>query len=124
MNLSLTIKNSGAAFDDEPRAEVARILRDVADFLDNGGSIPQGEAMILRDINGNRCGEARHTVEKLEMTADESELACALEWAFRHAYHRRGKACEAFHELTGWGWSQSGDVVRFTRSHAEEEGED
>lgn len=48
--LTIEINNSGAAFD-EPRQEIARILRELADRFDNGNP-PE----VLRDHNGNSCG--------------------------------------------------------------------
>lgn len=52
--IKIEIVNSGAAFDDESReAEIARILRAVADRIE-GGAICG--LWTLRDINGNFCG--------------------------------------------------------------------
>lgn len=48
--LTIEIFNTGAAFD-EPRAELARILRTLADRIEN-----QNAPEVLHDINGNRCG--------------------------------------------------------------------
>lgn len=47
----LEIKNTGSAFED-PRAEIARLLREVADQIEDEGK----DDGVLRDINGNRCG--------------------------------------------------------------------
>lgn len=51
----LTIKTDNAAFEDDPTAEVARILRGLADRLE--GASPD-EDYPLRDLNGNCVGEA------------------------------------------------------------------
>ena len=48
--LTIEIYSSGAAFD-EPHAELARILRNLADRIEN-----QGAPGVLHDINGNVCG--------------------------------------------------------------------
>ena len=48
--LTIDIFNSGEAFD-EPAAELARILRRLAQQIEDG-TAPE----TLRDINGNRCG--------------------------------------------------------------------
>lgn len=47
---NVRIVNSGAAFE-KPREEISRILRELADRIENGEN-PQ----IIRDVNGNRCG--------------------------------------------------------------------
>lgn len=48
----LEIETGNAAFDDEGKAyEIARILRDLADKIENGA-----EAGSVRDINGNKVG--------------------------------------------------------------------
>ena len=52
--LIIQILHSGAAFDN-PTAETARILRQLADQIE-AGNPPEK----LRDINGNRCGEVTH----------------------------------------------------------------
>jgi len=56
-NLSLDMDN--AAFVDAPSgAELARILRALADRLD-GEPTPAGSGGKLRDVNGNTCGDWR-----------------------------------------------------------------
>jgi hypothetical protein len=51
--LELTCDN--AAFEGDPSVEIARIIRDLADSLD------QGELdVVLRDINGNRVGKSMY----------------------------------------------------------------
>ena len=48
--ISIEINNSGSAFD-EPQQEVARILRELANSIEQGV-----ERTRLYDVNGNRCG--------------------------------------------------------------------
>lgn len=48
---TIIIETSGAAFEDAPASEIARILRDMADRIECCGILP-----APRDINGNRCG--------------------------------------------------------------------
>lgn len=50
--MRLTIKTDNAAFTDNPREEVARILRDAAAKVSLGYPLP----MNLFDINGNKVG--------------------------------------------------------------------
>lgn len=47
----LKIHNSGAAFDDAPEYEVARILRELADKVEAGRTSGR-----VFDLNGNACG--------------------------------------------------------------------
>jgi len=51
LQLNITINTTNAAFDGNPEAECARILREIADRLEASGVPP-----VPRDINGNRCG--------------------------------------------------------------------
>lgn len=48
--ITIDINNSGSAFD-EPRQEIARILRELAEKIE-AGQTPD----FVRDINGNKCG--------------------------------------------------------------------
>jgi hypothetical protein len=48
--ITININNSGAAFD-EPREEIARILRELAVQIEVGNT-----PYFLRDYNGNTCG--------------------------------------------------------------------
>jgi hypothetical protein len=51
-DVRITIDTGNAAFDDGNREyEVARILREAADRIENGA-----EDFTLRDINGNKVG--------------------------------------------------------------------
>lgn len=52
---TITMKTDNAAFDPNPEMEVVRILRTVADKIEATGL---GEDIVLRDINGNRVGQA------------------------------------------------------------------
>lgn len=58
----IDLELNNAAFADHPGAEIAQILRALADRLDN--LTPDGEGQLqreepLRDANGNRCGNWR-----------------------------------------------------------------
>ena len=48
---SFIIRTDNAAFDEDPNAETARILRKIADKIENGE-----EPVSILDINGNRVG--------------------------------------------------------------------
>lgn len=49
------MKTDNAAFDPDPSAEIARILRNLADMVDAGAA---GPTVPLTDINGNKVGQA------------------------------------------------------------------
>ena len=54
MGFKLTIKTDNAAFSEDeggPNLEVARLLREAADKIENGG-----DGGVLMDVNGNRVG--------------------------------------------------------------------
>jgi len=55
--LTIRIETDNAAFGDRPEYETARILRRLADRMENTG-LPDAEGIPLRDINGNRVGKA------------------------------------------------------------------
>lgn len=55
MKFSLDIRCDNAAFDDAPGAEIAKLLRDVAERFDGVRNLPEQSA-LLRDANGNRVG--------------------------------------------------------------------
>ena len=55
MRFKLSITTDNAAFEGDENAEVARILRGLADRL--GGASPD-ESYPLRDVNGNQIGRA------------------------------------------------------------------
>lgn len=54
MRLTVEIDMKGAAFEDLPGSEIARILRIQAERLDNCDFMSGKDN--LRDINGNICG--------------------------------------------------------------------
>ncbi len=55
MKFKIEIECNNAAFGDLPGFEVARLLRGVADEVDERDILP-GETGPLRDYNGNRVG--------------------------------------------------------------------
>ena len=57
-HITIKIETGNAAFEDSPTAEIARILRKLADDFERNGIPPE----TLRDINGNFCGSV-HIVE-------------------------------------------------------------
>lgn len=67
MKLKITIEMDNAAFVQDALAgtEAARILRELADDLNDcslaPGCGPNGQPWQLRDVNGNRVGEAKVT---------------------------------------------------------------
>lgn len=58
--LNIVMNLGNAAFEDDP-GEVARILRDLADKVENG--VSEGDEFVLRDINGNKVGKAEGPIE-------------------------------------------------------------
>jgi hypothetical protein len=58
----IEIATDNAAFDDdEGNAEIARILRELADRIERGDAVGDWWELPLRDVNGNRIGEARRS---------------------------------------------------------------
>lgn len=62
MKAVITVQMDNAAFENENDtngAELGRILRDLADKVENGGtlSLYAGEGINLRDANGNAVGQ-------------------------------------------------------------------
>jgi hypothetical protein len=55
--IAIDINNSGEAFE-EPRQEIARILRELANSIEQGA-----DRTTLYDINGNRCGTVQMMLE-------------------------------------------------------------
>lgn len=55
MMFKLSIECDNAAFDDNIPAEIARILRELADKMEFRDNVPPWP---LHDINGNRVGNA------------------------------------------------------------------
>jgi hypothetical protein len=60
MKLKITIEMDNAAFEDAPATEAARILRGLANDIEDGVIV--GDNYRLGDINGNKVGAA--TVEE------------------------------------------------------------
>lgn len=58
--LTIEIETDNAAFDD-PRPELARILRELAAKLEAGRS-----PTTVRDVNGNLCGEVYLDIEETQ----------------------------------------------------------
>jgi hypothetical protein len=60
MNVRYTIQidTEGAAFEDQPGCEIARILRELANTVEGFAFDRQNRRVKfpVRDINGNRCG--------------------------------------------------------------------
>ena len=54
--LKIEIYEENAAFDDDPTAELARILREASDTLKFKAEPERGYSFPLRDANGNRVG--------------------------------------------------------------------
>ena len=48
----------GSAFDEYPGIEAARILRELADRIENMTQAPDG-LMMLHDVNGNHVGKVQ-----------------------------------------------------------------
>ena len=62
MQATLTIQMDNAAFE-ENSVELARILQDIADKIEQRGGVVAGDSFVAMDLNGNRVGE-------LEVKAD------------------------------------------------------
>ena len=54
MNARITINMDNAAFEDFLGSELARILRDLADRIEDGDL---ADRIVLRDYNGNTVGQ-------------------------------------------------------------------
>lgn len=66
MSFKFEITNmNGSAFDDFPEEEVARLLRKVADMLEDG-SLLEGGVRPLHDVNGATVGTWGATTEEDE----------------------------------------------------------
>lgn len=70
---SLEMDLDNAAFADDPGAEVARILRDIADKVTRGQGFTIGDATgtPIRDANGNRVGTWFADLEDLDSETAE-----------------------------------------------------
>jgi len=60
-NIEIHLSTRGSAFTDNEGAEVARILRELADSMESFGGLRPHETARLKDINGNRVGYATAT---------------------------------------------------------------
>ncbi|WP_306017582.1 hypothetical protein [Oceanicaulis sp. MMSF_3324] len=62
MAITIHFKTGNAAFEDNPQAEIARVLRALADTIEaDSGPDESGEFYAgwkVRDLNGNAIGEA------------------------------------------------------------------
>jgi len=72
-DFTLTMNLGNAAFFDEvgtprPEPEIARILRRIADYIEEGTDLAPGDGAMytLRDINGNVVGRADLTMPEGE----------------------------------------------------------
>ena len=68
----LTIGTDNSAFSgDDYGPELARILRKIAQRLDDAGSIPDGIDGTVSDSNGNRCGYYSADMHDADMYDEE-----------------------------------------------------
>ena len=56
MAIKIQFDTDNAAFDDAPASEIGRILRKLADDIEQTGGEPY---TVIHDINGNRIGECQ-----------------------------------------------------------------
>lgn len=61
MRFRLSCTTDNAAFEDDRGAEIARILRKVADACERGGYSPSDDPYNLHDVNGNKVGAVTWT---------------------------------------------------------------
>ena len=73
MNITITLNTDNAAFEDDPGAEVARILRRLANDL---ALQCQDGTTNLRDVNGNKVGICE-IVDDSEPMSEEDKAAWA-----------------------------------------------
>jgi hypothetical protein len=64
MKLTIEINMDNAAFEPNNGTEAARVLRELADVIDDKSVSQSFEMQALRDVNGNRVGEAKVSHEK------------------------------------------------------------
>ena len=58
---TLTIRTANAAFENFPGFELARLLREIADSIEE---TTDDDASVIRDINGHRVGQWNFTTEE------------------------------------------------------------
>lgn len=100
MELKLKMEMDNSAFDQESAAgcnggEAARILRALADKID-GVALHHEDSYSLRDINGNKVGEAE--VEGEEEDDDDDEGRPVREWSLRDAGRNEDGSGESYAE--------------------------
>jgi len=64
MKFMLTIETNNAAFEGHPGPEMARVLRTIADYTEDGSLWAMRDAGRITDSNGNRVGEWRVVSDK------------------------------------------------------------
>ena len=70
--LSIEINSGSAAFADAPHLETARILREIANNIENGGGgVDDYISTPIRDVNGNSCGYVSFDPEPKLLNEDE-----------------------------------------------------
>lgn len=55
--LQIEFRMDNASFDENPKAEAVRVIRELADRLENSESEIGDIGMKIRDVNGNTIGE-------------------------------------------------------------------
>ena len=63
MKLNIEIETDSAAFDDYPRREITRILRELADKTERG-IYYDGRDILLYDLNSNKVGFCKVFLKK------------------------------------------------------------
>jgi hypothetical protein len=74
MDITIMINTDNAAFEDDPGAEVARILRNLAKEVD-GITLDPGDYANLRDSNGNTVGKCTVSESSKFSKVSADELA-------------------------------------------------
>ena len=68
MKLAIEMKLDNAAFAEDARFEVARILKEYADRIESGA----GLNAVIRDVNGNKVGFAEIVMTAREHAEEEA----------------------------------------------------
>ncbi|MFG0329823.1 MAG: hypothetical protein ACF8PN_08000 [Phycisphaerales bacterium] len=66
---TVDVSTENAAFTTDGLAELARILRTIADTLEHGGTWSHGDTVNVRDHNGNTVGAWRLAVDAFDSDA-------------------------------------------------------